>query len=104
MHVFVIPALTHFSCVSVVLFTQLEDRVYFLLIQGWSGVTMPPTGAWYSIWATERDDYDSPELLLDCLLPTGIIVQLKHVSKDATLVDIKTVIIGVNKLQVFSVC
>jgi len=53
---------------------------------------MAPTGAWYSIWATERDDYDSPELLLDCLLPTGIIVQLKHVSKDETLVDIKKVI------------
>jgi len=55
---------------------------------------MAPTGAWYSIWATERDDYDSPDLLLDCLLPTGIIVQLKHVSKDATLVDIKKVIVG----------
>jgi len=53
---------------------------------------MAPTGAWYSIWATERDDYHSPELLLDCLLPTGIIVQLKHVSKDATLVEIKSVI------------
>jgi len=53
---------------------------------------MPPTGAWYSIWATERDDYDLPELLLDCLLPTGIIVQLKHVRKDAMLVDIKTVL------------
>jgi len=53
---------------------------------------MPPTGAWYSIWATESD-YDSTELLLDCLLPTGIIVQLKQVSKDATLVEIKTVII-----------
>jgi len=52
---------------------------------------MPPTGAWYSIWSTEREDYDSPELLLDCLLPTGIIVQLKGVRKDATLADIKTV-------------
>jgi len=54
---------------------------------------MPPTGAWYSIWATERDDYDSPDLLLDCLLPTGIIVQLKRVPKDAKLADIKTVIV-----------
>jgi len=54
---------------------------------------MPPTGAWYSIWATEREDYDSPELLLDCLLPTGIIVQLKAVPKDAKLADIKMVIV-----------
>jgi len=61
------------------------------LIEDLSRLNMPPTGAWYSIWATERDDYDSQELLLDCLLPTGIIVQLKRVSKNATLVDIKSV-------------
>jgi len=54
---------------------------------------MPPTGAWYSIWATECDEYDTQELLLDCLLPTGIIVQLKSVPKNATLTDIKAVII-----------
>jgi len=54
---------------------------------------MPPTGAWCSIWAAERDDYDSQELKLDCLLPTGIIVQLEHVSKNAALADIKNVIL-----------
>ena len=54
---------------------------------------MPPTGAWYSIWATEREDYNSPDLLLDCLLPTGIIVQLKGVQKDAKLADIKMVLL-----------
>jgi len=56
-------------------------------------VVMPPTGAWYSIWATEREDYNSPDLLLDCLLPTGIIVQLKGVQKDAKLADIKMVLL-----------
>ena len=73
----------------------------FFLTECLPGAVMPPTGAWYSIWAAECDDYDTQELLLDCLLPTGIIVQLKHVSKNATLVDIKTVII--DKLQTYFV-
>jgi len=62
-------------------------------MQGLVRIVMAPTGAWYSIWATECDDYDSQDLLLDCLLPTGIIVQLQCVSKNAKLVDIKTVVI-----------
>jgi len=51
---------------------------------------MAPTGAWYSIWAAEEDDYDSPELMLDCLLPTGIIVPLR-VQKAAQIRTIKEV-------------
>lgn len=34
---------------------------------------------------------DSPSVTLDCLLPTGVIVQLK-VEKEATIEDIKEVI------------
>lgn len=47
---------------------------------------MAPTDPSYSIWAQE--DYDSPDLMLDCLLPNGIIIQMT-VPKDALICTIK---------------
>jgi hypothetical protein len=52
---------------------------------------MPPTGAWYSIWSKADEEYDSPDLELDCLLPTGVIVPLR-VEKAAQIRSIKEVI------------
>lgn len=49
---------------------------------------MAPAEQTYSIWA--EDDYDSPDLQLDCLLPNGIIIQMT-VPKDALISKIKLV-------------
>ena len=47
---------------------------------------MAPTA--YSIWA--QDDYDSPDIDIDCLLPNGILVPIT-VKKHETMASIKQV-------------
>ena len=49
---------------------------------------MPPTMGIYSIWG--KEDYDSPNISLDCLLPAGFLLQIE-VMKDATILSIKKV-------------
>ena len=47
---------------------------------------MPPAAQAYNVWM----ENDSPRFVLDCLLPTGIIIPLT-VEKDATVEEIKEV-------------
>lgn len=50
---------------------------------------MAPADPSYSIWAQE-ENYDTPDLSIDCLLPNGIIIQMV-VPKDALISTIKLV-------------
>lgn len=59
----------------------LPDLIHIPLIHS----RMPPAGSSYSIWSQGDGN-----LLLDCLLPNGVIIQLT-VQKDSLILDIKKV-------------